>query len=364
MKYIIHLCRILVGGLFIFSGLIKLNDPVGFGFKLEEYFGVTVLDLPFLIPYALMIAVVLVIFEVLLGVFLLIGYQPKFTIWSLLGMIVFFTFLTFYSAYYNKVTDCGCFGDAIKLTPWESFTKDVILLVLILVLFLGIKEIKPLFNKLMLTVVSLISFIFCLAFVYHVLMHLPVKDFRPYKIGDNIRANMTVPDDAPKAVVDYYWTFNVDGQEQIITTRGSYPNVEGEYISVETKVIEEGYEAPIHDFSIERDGTDYTDEILDEPKVLMVVSYNLSKAEEGGLLKLHPLTTDAAKAGYRVVGMTASGPEEQQRISEEFNLNFEFFFCDETALKTIVRSSPAVLTLDHGTITQKLHWNDFEDLKL
>lgn len=129
MKYLIHLSRILVGALFIFSGLIKLNDPVGFSFKLEEYFGATVMDLPFLAPYALMIAVIVVVFEVLLGVFLLIGYMPKFTVWSLLGMIVFFTFLTFYSAYYNKVTDCGCFGDAIKLTPWESFTKDIILLV-------------------------------------------------------------------------------------------------------------------------------------------------------------------------------------------------------------------------------------------
>ena len=105
-------------------------------------------------------------------------------------MIIFFTFLTFYSAYFNKVTDCGCFGDAIKLTPWESFTKDIILLVLIVVLFIGVKEIKPLFNRLTLTVISLLSFIFCFAFVYHVLMHLPVKDFRPYKIGDNIMENM------------------------------------------------------------------------------------------------------------------------------------------------------------------------------
>ena len=161
MKYLIHISRIFVGGLFIFSGLIKLNDPIGFSFKLEEYFGATVLDLPFFIPYALIIAVFVVVFEVLLGVFLLIGYKPKFTVWSLLGMIIFFTFLTFYSAYYNKVTDCGCFGDAIKLTPWESFTKDIILLVFIIVLFLGVKHIKPLLGKLGLTVISLLSFIFC-----------------------------------------------------------------------------------------------------------------------------------------------------------------------------------------------------------
>ena len=364
MKYLIHISRIFVGALFIFSGLIKLNDPIGFSFKLEEYFGATVLDLPYFIPYALVIAVFVVVFEVLLGVFLLIGYKPKFTVWSLLGMIVFFTFLTFYSAYYNKVTDCGCFGDAIKLTPWESFTKDIILLVFIVILFIGVKHIKPLFGKLGLTIISLISFIFCFAFVYHVLMHLPVKDFRPYKIGDNIQENMTVPDDASKAVIDYHWKFKVKGEEKTITTRGNYPTIEGEYIGVETETIEEGYEAPIHDFSIERDGEDFTEEILNEENLIMIISYNLSKAETDGLIKLPQTVSEAIKKGYRVVGLTASGPEEQQRISEEFGLTFEFFFCDETALKTIVRSSPAILELDKGTILQKLHWNDFENLKL
>ena len=128
MKYLVHLSRLLVGILFIISGLIKLNDPLGFSYKLEEYFSSDVLNLPFLEPYALAISLFVVIFEVVLGVFLLIGFKRKFTVWSLLGMIVFFTFLTFYSAYFDKVKDCGCFGDALKLTPWESFTKDVVLL--------------------------------------------------------------------------------------------------------------------------------------------------------------------------------------------------------------------------------------------
>ena len=116
MRYIIHFCRILVGVLFIVSGFIKLNDPVGFSFKLEEYFSQGVLDLPVFMPYALAISIFVVILEVILGVLLLLGFKRKITLWSLLGMIVFFTFLTFYSAYFNKVTDCGCFGDAIKLT--------------------------------------------------------------------------------------------------------------------------------------------------------------------------------------------------------------------------------------------------------
>ena len=143
MKILVTLARWIVGLLFLFSGFIKLNDPVGFAFKLEEYFSPSVLNLDFLSPFALVIAVLLVIFEVVLGIMLLIGYLPRFTTWALLLMIVFFTFLTFYSAYYNKVTDCGCFGDAIPLTPWESFYKDVILLVLILLLFFKRKYITP-----------------------------------------------------------------------------------------------------------------------------------------------------------------------------------------------------------------------------
>jgi len=362
MKILVAIARIIVGVLFIISGLIKLNDPVGFSFKLDEYFSTTVLDIPALVPYTLMLAVVLVIFEVLLGVFLLIGYKPKFTVWSLFGMILFFTFLTWYSAYYNKVTDCGCFGDAIKLTPWESFTKDVILLLLLVVLLFKLKFIKPILNKLGLTVVSLLSFIACLSFGYYVLMHLPAKDFRPYKVGDNITENMIVPDDAPKAIMDYHWKFNVNGEEQIVTTRGSYPTIDGEFVSVETEEIQPGYEAPIHDFSIEREGQDFTEEILNRDKVIMIVMYNLSNAESEGLQALKPIADEATRKGYDVIGITASNKEFQQEIAQVYNLNFDFYFCDETALKTIVRSNPGILKLKKGTIIQKLHWNDIDDL--
>jgi len=174
MKILVAFCRIFVGILFIFSGMIKLNDPLGFSYKLQEYFSAEVLDLPFLMPYALGISVIVVVLEVVLGVFLLIGYKSKFTVYSLLAMIVFFTFLTFYAAYFDKVKDCGCFGDFLKLTPWQSFTKDLILLVLILVLVVGLKYIKPLFNPLATTVLALFGFLFSLGFGYYVLEHLPV----------------------------------------------------------------------------------------------------------------------------------------------------------------------------------------------
>ena len=365
MKYLVQLSRILVGVLFIISGLIKLNDPLGFSYKLQEYFSTDVLNLPFLEPYALVISVLVVVFEVVLGVFLLIGYKPKFTIWSLLGMIVFFTFLTFYSAYFDKVKDCGCFGDALKLTPWESFTKDIVLLAFILILFFGQKYIKPIFSKLPTTVVALLSFIACLWFGYHVLMHLPSKDFRPYKIGANIQEGMIVPEDAPKPVIEYQWKFNVNGEEQIITTDGGYPTVEGgEYVSVETEVIDDGYEAPIKDFSIENNGEDLTNHFLGQEHVIAVVMYSIENSEKDGLQKLKTVTEEAIKNGYQVIGLSASGDEMKEQFKKEYNLNFNTYLCDEKVLKTIVRSNPGIIELQKGTVKQKLHWNDFEDLQL
>ena len=364
MKYIVHISRILVGVLFIISGLIKLNDPLGFSYKLQEYFSQDVLNIPFLEPYALLISVIVVVFEVILGIFLLIGYKPKFTVWSLLGMIVFFTFLTFYSAYFDKVKDCGCFGDALKLTPWESFTKDIILLFFILILYLGRKHIKPLFSQLPTTVIALLSFIFCLWFGYHVLMHLPSKDFRAYKIGNNIQTEMTVPEDAPKAVVEYTWTFNVNGEEKEFVTNGSYPSVEGDYVSVETKMIEEGYSPKIYDFSIETETEDLTEQFLNEEHVVVIVSYSLESAEYGGLAKLKAVSDKAIKQGYTVIGLTASGADTKTKIKVDYNLDFDFYLCDEKALKTIVRSNPGIIELERGTVKQKFHWNDFDDLEL
>lgn len=363
MKYLVHSSRFLVGILFIISGLIKLNDPVGFSFKLEEYFSPSVLDIPFLMPYALAISLVVVILEVLLGIMLLLGFKKNFTIWTLLFMILFFTFLTFYSAYFNKVTDCGCFGDAVKLTPWESFTKDLVLLILILVLLYGRRYIKRLFRPFTTHLVVLAGLFFCCFFAYYVLNHLPAADFRPYKIGANIPEGMMVPDDAPKSIFDYSWKFNVNGEEKIIVTRGEYPSVDGEFIGVETEEIQKGYEPPIHDFTLELEGVDYTSELLAEEKLVMVVAYDLSKTEPGAYSEIKKLTDEAISNNYRVIGMSASNAEWTRQFTETYDLAFPFCFTDETTLKTIVRSNPGLLVLKKGTILQKVHHNDLDEVE-
>lgn len=277
-------------------------------------------------------------------------------------MIIFFTFLTFYSAYFDKVKDCGCFGDALKLTPWESFTKDVILLFFILILFFGINHIRPIFSRLANTSLALLSFILSLWFGYHVLMHLPAIDFRAYKIGADINEGMEVPEDAAKPVLEYTWTFNVNGEDKEFVTNGSYPNVNGEYVGVSTKTIDEGYIPPIQDFSIESNEEDLTSYFLDKDQLVIITMYNINTAEVQGLEKLNRFVNRATKAGFDVIGLSSSGEEDKENIKRIYNLNFEIFLCDEKVIKTMVRASPGVIVLKKGVVVDKAHWNDFEEV--
>jgi len=366
MKNIItQFSRIFVGILFIISGLIKLNDPIGFSYKLTEYFSEPVFNVPFFVPFALGIALFLVILEVVLGIMLLIGYKTKFTVWSLLILIVLFTFLTFYSAYFNVVKDCGCFGDALKLTPWQSFSKDIILLFFILILFLNKKIVKPLFSNNVQNIVIYASIVLSSLMGVWVLNHLPFIDFRPYKVGNNIQKGMRIPDGAQKSVVEMVFIYKVGGVDKEFTEKDLMSIPEGAvFVDRKDKVITEGYVPPIHDFTMEKNGSDYKDEFLEEPKLMLITAYDLDKSDYSGMVKLEKLNQEATAKGYKVVAMTASSPEEIASAKKQFGLTFEFYFCDAITVKTIERANPSIILLEKGTIQQKVHHNDIADLKL
>ena len=320
MKIVVQLSRILVGALFIFSGFVKLVDPIGSQYKFQEYFSESVLNMEFLIPYALPFAILLIVAEILLGVMILIGYKSKLTVWSLFLLTLIFLFLTWYSAYFNKVTDCGCFGDAIKLSTWETFYKNVILIALIVLLLIKVAHIKPVFKGNVPKVITFLSLAVFLYIVQHVLTHLPLIDFRAYAIGKNISEGMVYPED------------------------GSIP--------------------PVHDFVLEDAQADLAPELLKKEKVMLVIIYNLDKVDVNGFPAIKEMTTKAKKKGYTVYGVSASFSDELLLAKEKYNLPFDFLFCDETTLKTIIRANPGVVILNKGTVVEKKHWGDIDEIKL
>ena len=320
MKFLVQLARIIVGALFIFSGFVKLVDPIGSKYKFQEYFSEDVLNLEFLIPYALPFAIILIVAEILLGVMILIDYKSKLTVWSLFLLTLIFLFLTWYSAYYNKVTDCGCFGDAIKLSTWETFYKNIILIGLIIVLLLKVAFIKPIFKGKIPMIITFLSLALFLFTVKHVLTHLPLIDFRAYAIGKNIPEGMVFPAD--------------------------------------------GSIAPVHDFMLEDAQADLAPELLRQEKVMLVIVYNLDKADVNGFRAIKEIGIKAKKKGYTVYGVSASFSDDLVLAKEKYNLPFDFLFCDETTLKTMIRANPGVVILNKGTVVEKKNWVDVEEIEL
>ena len=211
MRALTQISRILVGVLFIISGFIKANDTIGFSYKLVEYF--EIFNMHFFVDYAVSMAMFICIFEIMVGVALLLGAYTRLNMWLLLLMIVFFTMLTGYSAITNKVTDCGCFGDAIKLKPVESFLKDVVLLVFIVIMFIGQKHIKPIVaNKTIIGIALGVSLLVTTFFTFNTYMFLPKIDFLPYKVGNDIGQLMTLPEGAKKDSVAMIFIYEKDGK--------------------------------------------------------------------------------------------------------------------------------------------------------
>lgn len=350
MKIIKEFARYAVGALFIFSGIIKVNDPAGTAIKLEEYFQVFASDIaPFFewfVPAALFLSVFLSVLEVVLGIALIIGYRMKLTSWILLAMIVFFTFLTFYSAYFNKVTDCGCFGDAIKLTPWQSFNKDIILLALIGIIFWQRNSYQPLLSKKLMEIKVIGSTLFFIFIAIYAIQHLPFIDFRAYKVGNHLPTLMQ-----NSAPLKYVYVMGKDGETFEFET---YPTEEG-YEYVEAKLTNPNDAAKITDLNVWQNDADYTEELLTGTKLLIII-HQVEKTSLNKIDRIRNLTFENPRFDTWV--LTSSGYEKFEAFRHANQLAAPYYFADATVLKTMVRSNPGVVLLKDGVVIAKWHHND------
>ncbi len=352
MRLTYNIIRYLVGGVFIFSGLIKVNDPVGTAIKLEEYFNVFSSDFgaffEAFIPYALTLSVFMVVLEVVLGVALIVNYRPRIVIWVLLLMIVFFTFLTGYSAIENKVTDCGCFGDAIKLTPWQSFYKDIILTVLIGFMFINRNKYLP-YPKGRVADIAVGVFTAIMVFVaINAVNHLPYIDFRAYKKGVNIPTAME-----PSAPLKYKYIMEDANGKQVEFER--YPT-DGGYTYKDMVLVNPEAQPKILDYRIWIDDEDVTEASFQGARLFIII-YNVAKTDKEAMAEVNNLL---ASLGNNITPwvLTASDKATFEAFRHDVQLAVPYYFVDATVLKTMMRANPGLVLVNNGTVLGKWHHND------
>jgi len=368
MKNITTVIRVLVGLLFIISGAVKLIDPIGTAIKLEEYFEVFATDIaPFFSvfqAFATPMSVVFCMLEVVLGVALLVGFKPKLTIGLLSIIIVFFTFLTFYSAWFNKVTDCGCFGDFIKLTPWTSFSKDVFLTILIGVMVFNTKYLTTRFTNSLANTITVLATAVCGFVAWWALYHLPLIDFRPYKVGANIPALMKLPPNAKPDVVKMKM-HNSKSNEDKLVTADEYANTPALWQDTTWHVISsdvvKGDRPVISDFNVINDAEgDITQKVFQGNKFIIIV-LDAAKADRRDFIAIAATVDNLRRLENPKVEcliLTSSLENEIDQLRHDTQLSVPYYFTDATVLKTIMRSNPGTWLLKNGTVMGKYHYHD------
>lgn len=363
MKLLRLISRILVGIVFVFSGFVKAIDPLGSTYKFSDYF--TAFGLGFLEPLAFPLAVILSSLELVIGISLLLSYRMKLMSWILLIFMSFFTVLTLILALTNPVSDCGCFGDALILTNWETFGKNVVILAFTLIVFICRKqfpEIRSAMIEWSVIVIFFLGSVFLSLYCYN---NLPLLDFRPYSVGTNIPDAMTIPEDAPQAVYDtrlYYKNLETGGIEEFNMDNFPQDTTKWEFEDAETKLVSEGYEPPIHDFNIMApNGNEVTEGILSfEGYSFILISYDANEANAEALQEANSFFKLAqALPDVQFHAVSSTLREDLDSLRKEYDLMYDFSQADEITLKTIVRSNPGLFLIKNGTITGKWHYRNF-----
>ena len=369
-RLIASISRTLLGLVFIFSGAVKAIDPLGTVYKIEDYLKAFGGFFTELMPMAEVAAWGLIALELLLGVAMLLNVRTQWTSWLALLFYLVMTPLTLYIALTNPVSDCGCFGDAIVLTNWQTFWKNVVLIVLAIILVALRKHVRQLWSNWMEILLVALTILAAVVFMSWTRNHLPIKDFRPYKIGNHLPTLMEYPEDAEPDVYEYAFVYEKDGVEQTFTLE-NYPKGDSTWTFVrqESKLIKKGYEPPIHDLEIlNANYEDLTWDILEsEEPVTLVVMYDLKKADKSQIAKVEalasnlspfaslpdtlPLQGESEGAFYILTG---SGTDDIINFCLEYpTLSDYVCTCDPVTLKTIVRANPGVIVLQNGIVIDK-----------
>jgi uncharacterized membrane protein YphA (DoxX/SURF4 family) len=372
MKTMVNIARILVGGLFIFSGLVKAIDPLGLAYKMQEFFeawsnaGIMKGLMSWLDGQALLFSVVMITLEVVLGVALLSGWKKNIVSWLLLLLMLFFTFLTSYVLFSGKIQACGCFGDCIPLTPIQTFTKDIVLLILVLLVLFGRKYINPLFSNKVSTIIFFISLFGILGLQWYVLKHLPVKDCLPFKIGNNILELRKMPKDAVPDKFDYKFIYKKNGESKEFIT-SALPDSTWEFVDRKQILVEKGKNnvALINDFILKTaNDADSTEAILQTQGtyyLLFVKDVNLLPKNWIEDQRLVVVETERNKKVFVISSERKTAEDRYAYLAVAGKkLNTPVLTCDVTTLKTVARNNIVLYLMDGPVVKNKWGGRDIE----
>jgi len=357
-KAVVNVCRFVMGVTFVFSGFVKAVDPLGTYYKIQDYltaFGLLKL-LPDIVPLAL--SVLLAVVEFSVGIHLILGIKRRITTRLALLIMLIMTPLTLYLALTNPISDCGCFGDALVLTNWQTFGKNVVLLMCAIVLIITPWNMTRFLTKKMEWTLSMYSTVFAFALAIYCLSTLPIIDFRPYRIGNDIREGMEIPEGAKTTVFDTRFIMEKDGVKQTFTV-DNYPDSTWTFVSAETVVLEQGYEPPIHDFVMEsmETGEDITDEVLNDPGyTFLLTMHRTEEADEGFIDLINELYDYSVEHGYKFYALSSSSVDAIEQWRDRTGAEYPFCIMDDITLKTMVRSNPGLMLTKEGVILNK--WAD------
>jgi uncharacterized membrane protein YphA (DoxX/SURF4 family) len=362
MKLTLTIIRYIVGILFIFSGLVKANDPNGLSYKMQEFF--EVLNLHALNDYSLAFSLLMNAFEIVAGVAVILGWRMRLFSWLLLLLIIFFTFLTGYALFSGKIRECGCFGDCIPLQADQSFIKDLLLLVLILIIFYFRDRIKPSLSNSANLVIIILATIFSFGFQWYVLKHLPVVDCLPYKPGKNIVSQLKAPPGSIPDSTVITFVYKKDGKEVEFSSENFPDDFDDEkyaFVRRYDKVIRKGNATPpIKDFSLQTlSGNDTTLALLGEQKQQLFLFLKDGYVKKGWHEEFISVKNIAAQKNIPLFVVTNLSADQLNTLPESVK-GLPILRCDGTAIKTAARTNPALINIDHSIIKNKWSYADLE----